>query len=145
MSSRTLALALTVFGAGFLFFLASEQAGTALGLIAALIAIAAIWLASPRVRTVLAAISALLWFGGLVLAAFGSTLALIGCLIGLAGAVVTILRGSSWPGFSARYARSADVNQDGLISPRQLWESLDKGLDPTRRKDTTSDDESGSG
>lgn len=145
MSSRTLALALTVLGAGFLFFLASEQAATALALIAALIAIAAIWLASSRTRTVLAAISALLWLAALVLAVFGSALAVLGCLIGLAGAVLTLWRGSSWPGFSARYARSADLSEDGLISPRQLWESLDKGLDPTRRKDTTPDDDSGSG
>jgi hypothetical protein len=145
MSSRTAALALTILGGGFLFFLASEQAATALAMIGALIAIAAIWLASPRVRTVLAAISALLWLGALVLAAFGSALAVIGCLIGLSGAVLTLWRGNSWPGFSARYARSSDLNQDGLISPRQLWDSLDKGLDPTRRKDTSADDDTGSG
>lgn len=145
MSSRTTALALTILGAGFLFFLASEQAATAVAMIGALLAIAAIWLASARVRIVLAAISALLWFGGLVLAVFGSALAVIGCLIGLSGAVITLWRGNSWPGFSARYARSADLNQDGLISPRQLWESLDKGLDPTRRKDTSADDDTSSG
>lgn len=145
MNSRTAALALTILGGGFLFFLASEQAATALALIAALIAIAAIWLASARVRTVLAAISAVLWFVGLILAVFGSALAVIGCLIGLAGAVITLWRGSTWPGFSARYARSSDLNQDGLISPQKLWESLDKGLDPTRHKDRTEDDETGSG
>ena len=145
MSSRTAALALTILGGGFLFFLASEQAATAAAMIGALIAMAAIWLASGRVRTVLAAISALLWFAGLVLAVFGSALAVIGCLIGLSGAVLTLWRGSSWPGFSARYARSSDLSQDGLISPRQLWESLDKGLDPTRRKDTSPDDDTGSG
>jgi energy-coupling factor transporter transmembrane protein EcfT len=145
MSSRTTALVLTIFGAGFLFFLASEQAATAVGLVAGLIAIAAIWLASARARTVIAGISSVLWLAALVLAVFGSALAVIGCLIGLSGAVLTMLRGNRWPGFSARYARSADLDQDGLISPRQVWESLDKGLDPTRRKDTTSDDEPGSG
>ena len=141
MSSRTLALVLTVFGAGFLFFLASEQAATAAGLTAALLGVAAIWLASGKVRTVLAGISGVLWLAGLLAAAFGSALAVVGCLIGLSGAVVTLLRGPQWPGFSARYARQADVEEEGLISPRQVWESLDRGLDPTRGKDTTPDDQ----
>ncbi len=145
MSSRTTALVLTIFAAGFLFFLASEQAATAVGLIAALIAVAAIWLASGRVRMVLAGLSGLLWLAGLILAAFGSVLAVAGCLIGVAGAVVTLRYGNTWPGFSARYSRQADLEQDGLISPRQLWESLDRGLDPTRRKDTRPDDDETSG
>lgn len=145
MSSRTLALVLTILGGGLLFFLASEQAATAVGLIAALIGIAAIWLASGKVRTGLAVVSGLLWLTGLVLAVFGSPLAVLGCAVGVAGAVVTMLRGPGWPGFSARYARSADVAEDGLISPRQLWESLDRGLDPTRGKDGKTDDEPGSG
>lgn len=145
MKSRTIALGLTIAGGAILFLVASEQAATALGLIAALIGIAAIWLASGKVRTVLAAISGLLWLGGLVLAVFGSALAVLGCAIGVGGAVVTLLRGPTWPGFSARYARSADVAQDGIISPRQLWESLDRGLDPTRGKDGKADDEAGSG
>jgi hypothetical protein len=145
MSSRTVALVLTILGGGLLFFLASEQVSTALGLTAALIGVAAIWLASGTVRAVLSGISAVLWLGGLVLAIFGSSLAVVGCLVGVAGSVVTLLRGPQWPGFSARYARSADLNDDGLINPRQFWESLDRGLDPTRGKDTRKDDDSGSG
>jgi hypothetical protein len=144
MTSRTAALALTVLGGGVLFFLASEQAATALGLVCALLALAAIWLASGRVRAVLSGVAALGWLVALVLAVLGSAFAVAGCLLGLAGSVITVWRGGSWPGFSARYARQADVAEDGPTSPRQLWESLDRGLDPTRGKDTTPDDE-GSG
>lgn len=145
MSSRTAALALTVLGAGLLFFLASEQAGTAVGLIAALVAVAAIWLAGGTPRTILAGISGVLWLAGLVLAAFGSGAAVLGCVVGLAGAVLTLLRGPTWPGFSARYARRADIDTDAVISPRQLWESLDRGLDPTRGKDADGDEQDRSG
>lgn len=132
MSSRTLAIVFTVLGAGLLFFLASADAALAPGLIAALLAVAAIWLASGRVRTVLAALAALLWLVALILAVFGSVLAVLGSLVGLAGALIAVARGGDWPGFSARYARASDVADDGMISPRQVWESLDRGLDPTR-------------
>lgn len=145
MSSRTLALVLTVFAGGLLFFVASEQIATAVGLAAGLVGLAAIWLASGKVRTALAAVSGVLWLIGLVLAVFGSPLAVLGCSIGVAGAVLTLMRGPTWPGFSARYARSADLEEDGIISPRQLWESLDRGLDPTRGKDGKGDDGPGSG
>jgi hypothetical protein len=143
VTSRTAALALTVLGAGVLFFMASEQAATALGLVCALIAVAAIWLASGRVRAVLAGFAALGWLGALVLGV-GSGVAVAGSLLGLAGSVIALWRGGSWPGFSARYARQADVAEDEAVTPRQLWESLDRGLDPTRGKDATPDDD-GSG
>jgi hypothetical protein len=135
VNARTLALTLTVLGGGLLFFLASAQAATAPGLIAALVGVAAIWLASGRTRPVLAAISAVAWLAALMLAVFGSPAAVVGSLVGLAGAVITVARGGQWPGFSSRYARAADLDEDGLISPRQMWESLDRGLDPTRRPD----------
>ena len=60
MSSRTTALVLTILGGGLLFFLASGDAASAPGLVAALIGIAAIWLAAGRTRFVLAAVSGLL-------------------------------------------------------------------------------------
>lgn len=132
MSSRTAALVLTVLGGGLMFFLAPGQAALAPGLAAALLAVAAIWLAPPRARTVLAVLSALLWLLALVLGVFGSWAAVLASLVGLGGAVVTVWRGGAWPGWSSRYARAADLAEDGLISPRQMWESLDRGLDPTR-------------
>ena len=68
-----------------------------------------------------------------VLAVFGSAAAVLAALVGLAGSVLALAKGSQWPGFSSRYARAADLEEDGLISPRQMWESLDRGLDPTRK------------
>lgn len=133
MNSRTAALVLTVLGTGLLFFLASAQAAAAPGLMGGLIGIAAIWLASGRARTVLAALSGVLWLAALVLAAFGSGSAVLASVIGLAGSVLALAKGGQWPGWSSRYARSADLQEDGLISPRQMWESLDRGLDPTRK------------
>ena len=133
MTSRTAALVLTVLGAGMLFFLAAGEAASAPGLMAGLIGIAAIWLASGKTRFVLAALSGLLWLAALVLAVFGSAAAVVAAIIGLAGSVLALAKGSQWPGFSSRYARSADLEEDGLISPRQMWESLDRGLDPTRK------------
>ena len=135
MNSRTAALVLTILGAGLLFFLASGEAASAPGLMAGLIGIAAIWLASGKTRFVLAAISGLLWLAALVLAVFGSAAAVVGAIIGLAGSVLALAKGSQWPGFSSRYARASDLEDDGLISPRQMWESLDRGLDPTRKRD----------
>ncbi len=133
MSSRTAALVLTILGGGLLFFLASEQAAAAPGLMAALIGIAAIWLASGKTRFILAAISGVLWLAALVLAVFGSAAAVVAAVVGLAGGVLTLVKGGQWPGFSSRYARASDLADDGLISPRQMWESLDRGLDPTRK------------
>ncbi len=135
MSSRTTALVLTILGGGLLFFLASGDAASAPGLVAALIGIAAIWLAAGRTRFVLAAVSGLLWLAALVLAVFGSAAAVVAAVIGLAGSVVALAKGGQWPGFSSRYARASDLEEDGLISPRQMWESLDRGLDPTRKRD----------
>lgn len=133
MNSRATALVLTVLGGGLMFFLAPGQAALAPGMAAALLALAAIWLASPRVRPVLGGLSALLWLFALVLGVFESGAAILASLVGLAGAVVTVWRGGTWPGWSGRYARATDVAEDELISPRQMWESLDRGMDPTRK------------
>jgi O-antigen ligase len=133
MSSRTAALVLTILGAGMLFFLAPGQAAAAPGLMAGLIGIAAIWLASGKTRFVLSALTGLLWLVALLLAVFGSAAAVVAAIIGLSGSVLALAKGSQWPGFSSRYARASDLEEDGLISPRQMWESLDRGLDPTRK------------
>jgi hypothetical protein len=144
VNSRTAAIGLTASGAGLLLFLAPGEAATALGSVAALLAAAAIWLTAGRARSILAAGAGLGWLMALVLALFGTPAAVAGCLVGLAGAVIALVRGGSWSGFSSRYARGADVTEDEQISPRQLWESQDRGLDPTRSKDATPDEE-GSG
>ena len=58
--------------------------------------------------------------------AFGATakaIALLGVLSAVAGLIVAI-RSSSWPTFSTRYER-------GDRTPRDAWEALDRGVDPT--------------
>ena len=131
MSSRTVALALTVLGAGLLYLVAADAAAFAPGLLGTLLAIAAIWLAAGRTRLVLAGLSAVAWAGALVLAV-GSLPALAAAVTGLSGAVVTLARGPHWPGWSSKYSRSAEEEE---VTPRQMWESLDRGEDPTRSAD----------
>ncbi|MCU0279910.1 MAG: Trp biosynthesis-associated membrane protein [Candidatus Nanopelagicales bacterium] len=133
MNSRNAALTLTVGGGAVLFLLASESAALGPGLLAAFVALAAIWLASGRTRTVVAVVAVVLWGVALVMGVGGSVLAAVACVLGLAGAVLAVVKGRGWPGWSSRYARTADLDDEGLISPRQMWESLDRGLDPTRR------------
>ncbi len=131
MTSRTAALGLTVAGGAVVFLLAGESAALGPGLLAALLALAAIWLASGLTRVVIGVVAAVLWVMGLVMA--GSALAAVGCLVGLAGAVLAVVKGRGWPGWSSRYERSAELEDDELANPRQMWESLDRGVDPTRR------------
>ncbi len=140
MSSRALALVLTLVGAAVLFIRAPEEAATATGLLGAVLALAAIWLTSGRVRTVLAVLATAAWVGALVLAVLASTIAVIACASGLAGAVIAVARGGAWPGWSSRYARSDQIGEDEADNPRMMWESLDRGMDPTRRRDASTDD-----
>ena len=121
MSSRALALVLTLVGAAVLFFRAPEEAATATGLLGAVLASAA-------------------WVGTLVLAVSASTIAVIASASGLAGAVIAVVRGGAWPGWSSRYARSDQIGEDEADNPRMMWESLDRGMDPTRRPDASTDD-----
>lgn len=140
MSSRALALVLTLVGAAVLFFRAPEEAATATGLLGAVLALAAIWLTSGRVRTVLAVLATAAWVGTLVLAVSASTIAVIASASGLAGAAIAVVRGAAWPGWSSRYARSDQIGEDEADNPRMMWESLDRGMDPTRRPDASNDD-----
>ena len=132
MNSRSLALILTVLGGGLLFLFAPEEAALAPGSAGALLGVAAIWLASRRTRMVLAALSVLAWVVACALAVSASPAAVLAALIGLSGAGVTLLKGAGWPGWSARYARGAQTAPEEAASPRQMWESLDRGVDPTR-------------
>ncbi|MEZ5118994.1 MAG: Trp biosynthesis-associated membrane protein [Candidatus Nanopelagicales bacterium] len=140
MSSRALALVLTLVGAGVLFLRVPEEAATATGLLGAVLALAAIWLTSGRVRRVLAALAAAAWAGTLVLAVSVSAIAVFASASGLAGAVIAVVRGGAWPGWSSRYARSDQIGEDEADNPRMMWESLDRGMDPTRRPDASTDD-----
>jgi hypothetical protein len=47
-----------------------------------------------------------------------------GALLGVAGGVLVIARGASWPSLGRGYERAAKA-------PRDDWEALDRGLDPT--------------
>ena len=54
---------------------------------------------------------------------WGWIASLLGVLSAVAGLIVAI-RSSSWPTFSTRYER-------GDRTPRDAWEALDRGVDPT--------------
>jgi hypothetical protein len=141
MNSRTLALLLTVLAGGSLLFLASDEVVLAPGLAGALLAIAAIWLASGRVRWVLGLLSEVLWLVATALAIGVSPAVVLACLAGVAGAGIVVAKGRGWPGWSSRYARATDLDEDETISPRLMWESLDRGQDPTRHGDGASEGE----
>jgi hypothetical protein len=140
VSSRALALVLTLVGAGVLFLRVPEETATATGLLGAVLALAAIWLTSGRVRTVLAVLAAAAWVGTLLVAVSVSAIAVSASASGLAGAVIAVVRGGAWPGWSSRYARSDQISEDEADNPRMMWESLDRGMDPTRRRDASPDD-----
>ena len=53
-------------------------------------------------------------------------------LAGVAGAILVIVRGAHWPGWSGRYSRGSDAGADDTLTPRAMWEALDRGQDPTR-------------
>ncbi|GEM_PF-2267843 len=140
VSSRTLALVLTLAGAAALFFRTPEEAAAAIGLLGAVLALAAIWLTAGRVRRVLAVLATLAWLGAVALAVSASVIAVIAAMSGLAAAVITMVRGQDWPGWSSRYARPDQISEDEADNPRMMWESLDRGMDPTRRRDASPDD-----
>ncbi|MEZ5186847.1 MAG: Trp biosynthesis-associated membrane protein [Candidatus Nanopelagicales bacterium] len=145
MKTRTAALLLTIVAAGLLLFKGSEQAATAAGLLGALLALAAILLVSGRMRLVVSVLSALAWLAALVLAVLDPSVTVLAAVAGSAGAVLTVVRGAAWPGWSSRYARDTDPDRDDQASPREMWESLDRGFDPTRRADASPDDQPGTG
>ena len=74
------------------------------------------------------------------LAVSASVIAVIAAMSGLAAAVITMVRGQDWPGWSSRYARPDQISEDEADNPRMMWESLDRGMDPTRRRDASPDD-----
>ena len=126
--SRGLAVGLLAASA-LLGFVATAQPATGLAVLA-LATVPALFAVPPRGR---------LWLG-LVVTAIAGVVAILGDLGGqasawaavggLVAAGVTIsARGRGWPPLGARYDTSpaADRGDD----PRQLWQALDRGEDPT--------------
>ncbi len=120
--TRTLALLLTVLGAAGLYF--GERA--VLGLAAGLFALVAIWLVSGRPRQIWAAFSVVTWVGAAVQVERASMLAF--AAVGLVGAALILVKGGQWPGFGTRFERNTERDE---ATPKQMWESLDRGEDPT--------------
>ncbi|MFA1548102.1 Trp biosynthesis-associated membrane protein [Actinomadura chokoriensis] len=61
-----------------------------------------------------------------------------GVLLAVAG-LVTAVRGARWPGMSSRYERAADrgpaaPEPAAADDPSAMWRSLDRGEDPTARR-----------
>ena len=56
----------------------------------------------------------------------------VGALLILAGAVIAFLRGTRWPAPARRYERTA-ARSARAARPRDDWEALDQGDDPTLR------------
>jgi hypothetical protein len=65
--------------------------------------------------------------------------ALVGCVVALAAAVVAVLKAPQWPEMGSRY----DAPTDAVVAHRpvqeqsslDLWKSLDEGQDPTADQD----------
>lgn len=120
--TRTLAVFLTVLGGAGLYF--GERA--VLALAAALFALVAIWLVSGRPRRIWAVLSGLLWLAAMLQVERAPMLAF--AVAGFIGAALVLTKGGQWPGFGTRFERNAD---DAETTPKQMWESLDRGEDPT--------------
>lgn len=56
----------------------------------------------------------------------------LGGLLVAAAGVLTVVRGRSWPGMSARYERRPTTGTGETATGVQVWEALDRGDDPTR-------------
>lgn len=136
MNSRIAAIALTVLAAAAYVWRGTGTGGIGPALLAALLALAAILLASGTTRTVLAVLATLGWLGAVAAdLAGGFTWLLLAAVAGLVAALLTAVRGSSWPGWSDRYSRSANAVPGRPDDPRAMWDSLDRGEDPTHNDD----------
>lgn len=141
--SRTIALALTVIGVGGLYF-SDQQSALLVALPAGLAALVGIWLVSGRPRQVWAAIAVIAWAGALWLIDLDGPSALLFGAAGLLAALIILVKGKDWPGFGSRYQRSAGPAAGVEPTAKDLWESLDRGEDPTSGGSSRGD-EPGSG
>lgn len=106
-----------------------QSSALAVAVVAALGTAVAAWAFTGAVRAVAAAIASLMWVSSLALA--GSPGEVIAILVGCAAAITTAIGGRVWPERPDTYRRDdADVG-----SPRHMWESLDRGEDPTGHQD----------
>ncbi len=140
VNTRFVALALTIAATGTLFLTDADPAAKAAGSFGGLVALAAIWLVAGLTRRLLAGVAVLAWAAGGVLALAGPLVGPVVCVAGLSGALLTLVRGSTWPGWSSRYVRAAELEGDDDLSAREMWESLDRGMDPTQRGDAPPDE-----
>lgn len=131
MTPRSIAAALTLAGGGGLL-LADPGPAAAPGLLAALLGLAAVWLVSGAARVALAGLAAAGWVAAAVLSTSAGLLPVLAAVAGLAGAVLTVVRGSAWSGWSSRYDRAGEPQP---MDPRGMWDSLDRGEDPTHPPD----------
>ncbi|MEI2643993.1 MAG: Trp biosynthesis-associated membrane protein [Candidatus Nanopelagicales bacterium] len=131
MNSRTVATLLTIAATAGLYFVARDYPALDVGLGAAACALVATWVLSERaLRVSLAVVAAAMWITSMFLAA-GSLAVVVPCLLGFAGAVLIATRCQHWPGMSSRFARGGTRDEQREASARELWESLDRGEDPT--------------
>ena len=115
-------------------FGSSAESGSAIAILA-LAALPALFAVPPRGRPVVAA--AILGAAALVaitaqLGDDGLAWAAVGFVI--AAGVLMALRGATWPPMASRFRESPD--QAGFErGPDDLWKALDRGEDPTERRD----------
>ena len=131
--SRWVVIGLLAAG-GVCGFASTHDAGSAIAILA-LAALPALFAVPPRGRPVVAA--AMLVAAALValtaeLGADGLAWAAVGFVC--ASGVVLALRGSSWPPLASRFGESPDPGADEP-APDELWKALDRGEDPTERRD----------
>lgn len=132
MNSRTVALLMTL-AAGATAAAAGlgrGQSGAAMA--AALLVLAGGWLTTGVVRRLLAAAGLAVWVVVLVSAVGAGWWSLASAILGLSGALIVLVAGGRWPGWSSRYDRSGGAAPPD--DPRQMWDSLDRGVDPTLDK-----------
>lgn len=137
MRSRLVALLLIVAGGGLYLWQASAAVGLAPALLGALLGLAAILLASGVTRTVLAVLASALWLTALAAALLGpiAPAPVAAAALGLLAAVLTVVKGRSWPGWSGKYSRAGQAGATDADDPRAMWDSLDRGIDPTHSDD----------
>lgn len=130
MTQRSTAVVLTLIGGALLVWKGDGSATQALGLVAALVALAAAWLVAGTARVVLGWIALVMWAGAVVLAVTGTAgwIVTAGTVAGAAGALQIGILGRRWSGWSGKYERTANVAAD---DPRAMWDRLDRGEDPT--------------
>lgn len=128
MTSRTSALVSTLIAAGLLLWKGPGTAELGMGLMGALFVLAAAYLVAGVARTILAGLGVLIWIATLVVSVRGPAgLVTLAGVFGLAAALQVVVFGRRWPGWSSKYDRTPARVDD----PRSMWESLDRGEDPT--------------